>query len=141
VKKSVIVLAMVAAAAAAGYWFGKTTTVRAAENRVFEIRTYTAPEGKLDDLHARFRNHTVDIFKKHGMESIAYFAPMDDPLKKNTLIYILAFPSRDAAKKSWAAFASDPEWQKVAKESEANGKILSKIESVYAEPADYSPLK
>jgi len=115
--------------------------VHAAENRVFEIRTYTAPEGKLDELHARFRNHTVDIFKKHGMESIAYFAPQDDPLKKNTLIYILAFPSRDAAKKSWAAFAQDPEWQKVAKESEANGKILSKIDSVYADPTDYSPLK
>jgi hypothetical protein len=141
VRRSAYVLALVVAAAAAGYWFGRTATVHAAENRVFEIRTYTAPEGKLDELHARFRNHTVDIFKKHGMESIAYFAPQDDPLKKNTLIYILAFPSRDAAKKSWAAFAQDPEWQKVAKESEANGKILSKIDSVYADPTDYSPLK
>lgn len=115
--------------------------MHAAENRVFEIRTYTAPEGKLGDLQARFRNHTVDIFKKHDMTSIGYFAPMDEPLKSNTLIYVLAFPSRDAAKKSWSEFAKDPEWQKVAKESEANGKILTKVESIYAEPTDFSPLK
>lgn len=140
-KKSASVLALVVAAAAAGYWFGRTTTVHAAENRVFEIRTYTAPEGKLGDLQARFRNHTVDIFKKHDMTSIGYFAPMDEPLKSNTLIYVLAFPSRDAAKKSWSEFAKDPEWQKVAKESEANGKILTKVESIYAEPTDFSPLK
>lgn len=141
-RKSFYALVVILAAVAAGFWMGrKTTTVHAAENRVFEIRTYTAPEGKLDDLNARFRNHTVDIFKKHNMTSVAYFTPLDDPLKKNTLIYILAFPSREAAKKSWSEFAADPEWQKVAKESEANGKILSKIDSVYAEPTDFSPIK
>jgi hypothetical protein len=133
----------IAAAAALGYWFGRTTTVSAAGNngKVFEIRTYTAEPGKLDALHARFRDHTVEIFKKHGMHSVAYFAPTDEPLSKNTLIYILSFPSRDAAKKDWDAFRADPEWQKVQKESEANGKLVTKVDSVFAEATDYSPMK
>jgi hypothetical protein len=75
------------------------------------------------------------------MTSVGYFAPSDDPLSKNTLIYILEFPSRDAAKKSWDAFRNDPEWQKVQKESEANGKLVTKVDSVFAEPTDFSPLK
>lgn len=109
--------------------------------RVFEIRTYTAPEGKLGDLHARFRNHTLRIFAKHGMTSVAYFAPQDSPLSQNTLIYVLAHPSREAAKRSWAAFQADPEWQKVAADSQINGRIVSKVESVFADATDYSPLK
>jgi hypothetical protein len=75
------------------------------------------------------------------MTSVGYFAPSDDPLSKNTLIYILEFPSREAAKKSWDAFRNDPEWQKVQKESEANGKLVTKVDSVFAEPTDFSPLK
>ena len=109
--------------------------------RVFELRTYTAPEGKLADLHARFRNHTMRIFKKHGMENIAYFKPQDAPLSQNTLIYLIAHPSREAAKENWAAFQKDPEWQKVANESQVNGKIVAKVESVFIDPTDYSPLK
>jgi hypothetical protein len=112
-----------------------------AANRVFEIRTYTAPEGKLEELHARFRNHTLRIFQKHNMTSIAYFRPQDAPLAQNTLIYVLAHPSREAAKKNWADFQSDPEWQKVSAESQVNGRIVSKVESVFADPADYSPIK
>jgi hypothetical protein len=129
------------AAAGVGFQLGKTTTANAATNRVFEIRTYTAEPGKLDALHARFRDHTLSIFKKHGMTSVGYFAPLDEPLSKNTLIYVLAFPSRDAAKKSWDEFRADPEWQKVAKESEANGKLVTKVDSVFADPTDYSPMK
>jgi NIPSNAP protein len=129
------------AAAGIGFQLGKTTTANAATNRVFEIRTYTAEPGKLDALHARFRDHTLSIFKKHGMTSVGYFAPLDEPLAKNTLIYVLAFPSRDAAKKSWDEFRADPEWQKVAKESEANGKLVTKVDSVFADPTDYSPMK
>ena len=140
-KKTVPTLLIALTAVAVGYWFGKTTTAQAAENRVFEIRTYTTEEGKLDALHARFRDNTMRIFKKHGMTSVGYFAPTDEPLSKNTLIYVLSFPSRDAAKQSWKDFVSDPEWQKVAKESEANGKIVSKITSVFADATDYSPLK
>jgi hypothetical protein len=108
---------------------------------VFELRTYTAPDGKLAELHARFRNHTTRLFEKHGMTNVAYWRPLDVPLSQNTLVYLLAYPNREAATKSWEAFRNDPEWQKVNKESQANGVIVSKVESVFLEPADYSPLK
>jgi hypothetical protein len=137
-----LIVGLVLAAAAGGYWFGRTAAVQAAgANRVFEIRTYTANEGKLEALHSRFRDHTLRIFDKHDMKSISYWSPMDEPLSKNTLIYVLAFPNREAAKKSWDDFRNDPEWQKVSKESEANGRLVSKVESVFVEPADYSPMK
>jgi NIPSNAP len=139
--RNLLTLVAILVAAGIGFRLGKTTTASAATSRVFEIRTYTAEPGKLDALHARFRDHTVAIFNKHGMTSVGYFAPSDDPLAKNTLVYILAFPSRDAAKKSWDEFRNDPEWQKVQKESEANGKLVTKVESVFAEPTDYSPMK
>ena len=115
--------------------------LHAQAKRVFEIRTYTAPAGKLDALHARFRDHTLAIFKKHNMTSIGYFKPQDAPLSQNTLIYVLAHPSREEAAKNWQAFQNDPEWQKVRTESEVNGSLTTKIESVFADPADYSPLK
>ena len=141
-RKHLLTLSAILMAAGIGFQLGKTTTAKAASGgRVFEVRTYTAEPGKLDALHARFRDHTVDIFKKHGMTSVGYFSPTDDPLSKNTLIYILSFPSRDAATKSWAEFRNDPEWQKVAKESEANGKLVTKVDSVFTEPTDYSPMK
>src|SRR5688572_16832683 len=68
--------------------------------KVYELRTYTAPEGKLQELHARFRTHTLGFFRKHGMENVAYFAPKDAPLSQNTLIYLLAHRSREAADQS-----------------------------------------
>lgn len=108
---------------------------------VFELRTYTAPEGKLGDLQKRFRDHTRRIFDKHGMKSIGYWIPQDAPLSQNTLIYILQHPNREAAKKNWADFQADPEWQKVSAESQVNGRIVSKVESVFMEAADYSPIK
>lgn len=109
--------------------------------RVFELRTYTAPDGKLGDLHARFRNHTLRIFEKHGMTSVIYLSPMDAPASQNQLVYLLAHKSRDAAKASWDAFRNDPEWKKVASESQVNGPITSKVESVFLTPTDYSPMK
>jgi hypothetical protein len=139
--RSVLTLAAILAAVGVGFQLGRSTTARAAGNHVFEVRTYTAEPGKLEALQARFRDHTVQIFNKHGMTSVGYFAPSDEPLSKNTLIYILQFPSRDAAKKSWDEFRNDPEWQKVQKESEANGKLVTKVDSVYTEPTDFSPLK
>ena len=87
-------------------------TALAAEDRVFEMRTYYTHEGKLPDLLARFKNHTVKLFEKHGMTNIGYWVPLDEPKSKNTLVYILAYPSRDAAKKAWDAFRVDPEWIK-----------------------------
>ena len=112
-----------------------------AQNRVFELRTYTCNEGKLEALKARFRDHTIEIFKRHGMESIGYWVPKDPERSKNTLIYIIAHSSREQADKNWAAFRADPEWQKVSTASDANGKIVLKTESVYMDPADFSMLK
>ena len=109
--------------------------------RVFELRTYTAPDGKLGELHARFRNHTLRIFEKHGMTNVIYFSPMDTPASQNQLVYLLAHKSREAAKASWDAFRNDPEWKKVASESQVNGPITSKVESMFLTTTDYSPMK
>jgi len=108
---------------------------------VYELRTYTAPEGKLGDLNARFRNHTLKIFERHGMKNVLYMTPQDAPDSQNTLIYVLEHQNREAAKKSWDAFRTDPEWVKVAKETTANGPITTKVVSVFADPTDYSPMK
>src|SRR5512138_2778886 len=144
-KKMMTVVA-VAAAFGAGFLArgvlpGESVALAQGGGRVFELRTYTAPDGKLEELHKRFRDHTMRIFKNHGMENIAYFKPQDAPLSQNTLIYLIAHKSRDAAKANWAAFQADPEWQKVANESQKNGKIVAKVESVFLDPTDYSPMK
>jgi len=116
-----------------------TSTLAAAEkdSRCYELRTYYAAPGKLEDLQARFRNHTMKIFEKHGMANIGYWVPVDN--SENKLIYLLAYPDREAAKKSWKEFGADPEWQAAQKASEVNGKLVSKVESVYLTPTDYSP--
>ena len=125
-----------------GVWVGKATTVDAAgEGRVFEIRTYTAGEGKLEALQARFRNHTTKLFEKHGMTNISYWTPLDEPLSKNTLIYVLAYPDREAAKKSWDGFRNDPEWVKAKQASEVNGVLTTKVDSIYMEATDFSKIK
>jgi hypothetical protein len=110
-------------------------------NRVFEIRTYTCYPGRLPALEKRFRDHTIDIFNRHGMTSIGYWVPQDPPRSQDTLIYILAHPSREEAKKHWDEFRDDPEWKKVAADSEADGKIVSHVDSVFANPTDFSPIK
>src|SRR5690606_17300476 len=104
-------------------------------------RTYTTYEGKLPNLLARFRDHTIQIFEKHGMKNIGYWVPTDEPRSKNTLIYMLEHKSREAAKKSWDAFRTDPEWIKVRDASEAGGKVNEKVESVFMEATDFSKLK
>jgi hypothetical protein len=125
-----------------GYGMSPRTVVQAqTAPRVYELRTYTAPDGKLGDLHARFRKHTLRIFQRLGMTNVIYLSPMDAPLKDNTLLYLLSYPSREAAKASWDAFRQDPEWKKVASESQANGPLTSKVESVFLTPTDYSPMK
>ena len=114
----------------------------AKDSRCFELRTYYAAPGKLEELHARFRNHTLKLFKKHGMEVVGFWGPTDkEKGSENTLVYILAFPSRVARDKAWSDFRNDPEWQAVAKESEKNGKLTEKIDSVVMMATDYSPLK
>jgi hypothetical protein len=134
-------LALLAIGFAAGSWHGASVAHAQNAGRVFELRTYTAPDGKLPNLQARFRNHTMRIFERHGMKNVGYWVPLDSPAKDNTLIYIISHESREAAKKSWSAFAADPEWQKVSKESQMDGKIVAGITSVYMEATDYSPIK
>ena len=138
----ILMVLTVIAVFAAGFWLGKEQTSQAAaKDRVFELRTYTATEGNLAALNARFRNHTTKLFQKHGIKNIGYWTPIDAPLSQNTLIYLLAYPDREAAKKSWSDFGNDPDWKKAKEESEAKGKLVSKADSVYLVPTDYSPLK
>jgi hypothetical protein len=106
---------------------------------VYELRVYHANEGKLDALVARFRDHTDAIFKRHGMISLAYWLPTDEPLKGRTLVYILKHPSREAATANWKAFHDDPEWVKVSTASEVNGKLVEKVDSTYMKLTDWSP--
>jgi len=105
---------------------------------VYELRVYHTYEGKLDALLTRFREHTMKLFEKHGIRNIAYWAPTDDPLKGKTLIYIVAHPSREAATANWQAFGSDPEWISVRDKSEANGKIVEKVDSTFMTLTDFS---
>jgi hypothetical protein len=117
------------------------SVAEAQSNRIFELRTYTANPGRLDALNSRFRDHTIRIFEKHGMTSIGYWTPQDAPLSENTLIYVLAHDSRNAAEASWKAFGGDPEWQRVAEESQRDGRIVEKVDRVWMDATDYSQLK
>jgi hypothetical protein len=112
-----------------------------ASNRLFELRTYVANEGKMDDLHKRFREHTNGLFVKHGMTLIAYWTPLDGPDAANTLIYVLAYPDREARDKSWKEFQADPEWQAAYKKSHENGPLVKNVVTRFMTPTDYSPLK
>lgn len=111
----------------------------AADSSVYELRVYHVAPGKLGDLLARFRDHTVKIFDRHGMKSVAYWVPTDDPEKSNTLIYILRHPSREVAAANWKSFQEDPEWKSVRDKSEENGKLVDKVDSTYMTMTDFSP--
>lgn len=111
----------------------------AADQTIYELRIYTTLDGRLPALHARFKNHTIPLFEKHGMKNVAYWVPTDPEKSKNTLIYILEHKSLDAAKKSWNEFRNDPEWKKAQQESEKDGKIVAKVDYWYMTPAEYSP--
>jgi|SRR5579884_1509586 len=112
-----------------------------AENRVFELRIYTAAPGKMDALQARFRNHTMKLFEKHGMTNVAYWVELNPKGGDEKLYYVLAYPSKEAADKSWAAFKADPDWVKAKSESEKDGPLVKKVESTYLKPTDFSPMK
>jgi hypothetical protein len=124
-----------------GVFLSALVSGSAKETRVFEVRTYTTHEGRLEALHARFRTHTMRLFEKHGMTNVAYWTPDDPTLAGNTLVYVLAHPSREAARRSWDAFRQDPEWIRVKAESEAGGAIVSRVESVFGNATDYSPVR
>ena len=112
-----------------------------ASTRVFELRTYTANAGKFDAMKARFREHILPLFKKHNLTVVGFWTPADPPLSENTLIYILAHDSREAAKKNWAEFSADPVRKQVWADTEKDGPINMKVESVYINPTDFSPIK
>ncbi len=108
------------------------------DSRIFELRTYTAHEGKLDGVVARFRDHSTKLFGRHGITNIGYWVPREQP---NTLIYMVAHASRDAATQNWDAFRKDADWIAVRAASEANGPLVAKVASVYMDPTDFSSLK
>lgn len=117
--------------------FGLVAASQAADTRCFELRTYYAAPGKLDALLARFRDYTCKSFEKYGMTNVGYWLPLDNP--ENKLVYVLAFPSREAAAASWKGFINDPERQAYFKKTEEKGKLVDKIESVYLTATDFSP--
>jgi hypothetical protein len=123
----------------AGFAVGRAS--QPAPTHVYEMRTYTAAEGKFENVNARFRDHTRRIFERHNMKSVGYWTPLEGPTAGTTLIYILEHPSREEARKNWAEFSADPEWQKVKAESEKDGRIVAKAESVFLTPTDYSAIK
>ncbi len=108
------------------------------DSRCFEMRTYYSAPGKLDELHARFRDQTMKLFAKHDIVNIGYWTPVENPDHK--LIYLLAYPSREARAKSWKEFMADPDWQAASKASEEHGKLVDKVEAVFLTPTDYSPM-
>ncbi|MES2789811.1 MAG: NIPSNAP family protein [Planctomycetota bacterium] len=112
-----------------------------ADQRVYEARTYIAAPGKLAELNARFRDHTLKFFEKHGMKNVIYLTPTDAPQSNNTLVYLISHESREQADKNWAAFKKDPEWLAAAKKSEENGKLVAAVKSEYFVATDYSPIK
>lgn len=130
-------LGIVGVAALAAGVSAESPAASSRDERVFEMRTYYAAEGKLDALHARFRDHTTKLFAKHGMTNVGYWTPIDN--KENKLIYVLAYESNDAREKAWKDFLADPEWKKAAAASETNGRLVAKIESVFLKATDYSP--
>ncbi|MCR9202168.1 MAG: NIPSNAP family protein [Planctomycetaceae bacterium] len=109
----------------------------AADELCYEMRTYYASEGKLDALHGRFRDHTMKLFEKHGIKNIGYFVPTDN--KDNKLVYVIAFPSRKQQPEMWKAFLNDADWKAAYKASVADGRLVSKIESVFLKATDFSP--
>ncbi len=115
-----------------------STTAAEPASKCYEMRVYYSPPGRLDDLHARFRDHTLNLFTKHGIGNVGYWVPVDN--KENKLVYLLSYPSREAREVAWKAFFADPDWKAAAKKTEANGPIVSKVEQTFLQTTDYSPV-
>jgi hypothetical protein len=112
-----------------------------AAGKVYDMRIYKANPGKLEAVNARFRDYTCKLFQKHGMELIGFWTPVEGEEAKDTLIYIVAFPSLEAQKQAWKAFWDDPEWKKVKADSEKDGVLVKEIKFKLLKPTDYSALK
>jgi len=111
----------------------------AGSTAVYELRIYHVLPGKMDDLVARFRDHTMKLFANHGIKSVAYWRALDEPMKSSTFFYILEHPSREAAATNWKAFQDDPAWKVVKAKSEENGPLVEKIDSTFLTLTDFSP--
>lgn len=132
---------VVLAAAALGA-IGGTVLSRAADKpgeRLFEMRTYITHDGKLDALNKRFRDHTCALFEKHGMELVGFWTPVDG--EGNKLVYLLAFPNREARDAAFKAFGADPDWKAAKAESEKDGPIVKQVIQEFLTPTDYSKMK
>jgi hypothetical protein len=144
-KRGILILAGLAMLGTSGQAVQNASGDKKVDNRVFEIRTYYANPGKMKALEERFRNHTNKLFEKHGMTIIGFWTPIKGPSTKkpdeNKLVYILAFPSVEAAEKGWDAFKNDPDWIAAKKASEVNGVLVARVESEFLKATDYSPIK
>jgi hypothetical protein len=134
-------LLLVFAATAVAAVGAQSPATPAPASRVYELRTYTTADGRLDALLARFAGGEVDLFHKHGIESVGYWVPDEAPAAENTLVYMVAHASREAAAASWQAFRDDPAWQTMWAESRTDGPIVTNVESIFLNPADFSPIQ
>ena len=141
VEKFLKILSISSISLIVGLGAGIFYSTSAQNQKVFELRTYQATPGNLGNLHARFRDHTIRIFRKHGMEIVGFWSPTSEEERDDILVYLLAHDSQDAADASWQAFGADPEWASVAEESNKNGQILAGVERKYMVATDYSPMK
>lgn len=127
--------------AAACAWLTPAFAADQPPAHVFELRTYYAAPGKLDALHARFRDHTNALFEKHGMRALGYWVPIEQQAGQEKLVYILQHDSKEAADSSWDAFRNDSTWMEVKADSETSGKLVDRVESTFLSATDYSPIK
>lgn len=107
---------------------------------IYEQRIYEAMPGRLPDVIARFRDHTTEIFERHGIKNIGYWTPSVGEWS-DRLVYLVAFEDEGQRERAWASFRADPEWAKVTAASEANGKIVKRVSNSLLTPTDFSPLQ
>jgi NIPSNAP len=140
-RSSALLLGAFAAGSLLTARFMTIQQAQADSNRVYELRMYHTFPNRLAPLVTRFRNGEVKVFEQNHMKFMGAWVPQDAPNHENLFIYLLAHENRDAAKKNWADFGADPEWKNIQKTSEADGKIVEKVESTSMDPVDFSPLK
>lgn len=136
------VAGLVVAAFAAGVYTGGGAGARAqGTGRVFELRTYTAADGKLQTLSDRFRDRTLTIFEKHGMQAVGAWIPTDAPHSGNTLVFLMEWPNREEADRTWQRFGEDPAWKSLVAETEKDGRLWTKLDRLWMRPTEYSAMK
>ena len=142
-KSSLLVISLVGLGIAIGWSVKPVRAEPEIPTFVYELRTYTTEPDRLPNLHRRFKEHTMKLFEKHGMKNVIYLTPVDGEGKsiENKLVYLLAHKSQAAGAASFDAFRKDPEWIAAKTESEKDFKIVSKVESQYFVPTEYSPMK